>query len=169
MTRGMPFPESLAAITQHTSRAGRVTTHDTRGAREEGRGGGAFDRTRIKKKFPYARTRSGKSEISREMSRTRNSTNEKSEATRTNEPRHDGGRKNELRRGGRRKGERSRKNSAFMFVMSEAKRRTYLFCPCSLATIIIFNSPAALDLIHSGWLHYSYYSASVRSFRSSFR
>ena len=25
---------------------------------------------------------------------------------------------------------------------------------------------AALDLIHSGWLHYSYYSASVRSFRS---
>lgn len=27
--------------------------------------------------------------------------------------------------------------------------------------------PAALDLIHSGWLHYSYYSASVRSFRSS--
>lgn len=30
-----------------------------------------------------------------------------------------------------------------------------------------FFLPAALDLIHSGWLHYSYYSASVRSFRSS--
>lgn len=27
--------------------------------------------------------------------------------------------------------------------------------------------PAALDLIHSGWLHYSYYSASVRIFRGS--
>lgn len=168
MTRGMPFPESLAAITQHTSRAGRVTTHDTRGAREEGRGGGIRSDAN-KEKFPYARTRSGKSEINREMSRTRNSTNGKSEATRANEPRHEGERKNELRRGGRRKGERSRKNSAFMFVASEAKRRTYLFCPCSLATIIIFNSPAALDLIHSGWLHYSYYSASVRSFRSSFR
>lgn len=49
MTRGMPFPESLAAITQHTSRAGRVTTHDTRGEREEGRGWTVFDRTRIKK------------------------------------------------------------------------------------------------------------------------
>jgi len=36
-----------------------------------------------------------------------------------------------------------------------------------LSFVPFFFLPAALDLIHSGWLHYSYYSASVRSFRSS--